>query len=98
MIATRVTEAPADPFVLAQALGGDRALALVRGEDGRATYLAVDPVASSSALDPEPEHELGERLHGEIPRWIGLLPYEARRDLERGPGDDPRPAPDLTET
>jgi anthranilate/para-aminobenzoate synthase component I len=97
MIATRVTNAPADPFVLARALEGHPGLALVRADDGRTTYLAVDPVASSTALDPEPEHVPGVRPHGEIPRWIGLLPYEARRALERGPAVDARPAPDLTE-
>jgi anthranilate/para-aminobenzoate synthase component I len=97
MIETRVTDAPPDPVVLARALEGRPGLALVRGDDGRTTYLAVDPVASSSSLDPEPAHELARREHGEIPRWIGLLPYEARRDLERGPTDDARPGPDVAE-
>jgi anthranilate/para-aminobenzoate synthase component I len=95
MIATRVVNAPTDPFVLARALQGHSELALVQGDDGRTTYLAVDPVASSSDLDPEPDHEPAARPHGEIPRWIGLLPYEARRALERGPADDARPTPDL---
>jgi anthranilate/para-aminobenzoate synthase component I len=97
MIETRLTDAPPDPALLARALEGRPGLALVRGDDGRTTYLAVDPIASSSSLDPEPEHELGPREHGEIPRWIGVLPYEARRSLERGSKEDARPAPDISE-
>ena len=48
-------------------------------------------------LDPEPDLALRSCPHGQIPRWIGLLPYEARRALERGPRDDARPAPDVTD-
>jgi anthranilate/para-aminobenzoate synthase component I len=97
MLESRVLDAPPDPLLLARALAERPGLALVRGEEGAATYLAVDPVASSNALDPEPDHALAARVHGEIPRWIGLLPYEARRTLERGPADDPRPWPDMTQ-
>jgi anthranilate/para-aminobenzoate synthase component I len=97
MIESRAIDTPPDPLLLARALADRPGLALVRGGDGAVTYLAVDPVASSSELDPEPDHALAARPHGEIPRWIGLLPYEARRNLERGPPDDARPAPDTTE-
>jgi len=86
---------PADPFVLARALADRPGLALVRADGGRVTYLACDPTKASRALDPEPSLALAARAHGEIPRWIGLLPYEARRSLERGRGLDPRPEPEI---
>jgi anthranilate/para-aminobenzoate synthase component I len=61
------------------------------------TYVACDPAETSHALDPEPSLALAARAHGEIPRWIGLLPYEARRSLERGPTADPRPEPEIVQ-
>jgi anthranilate/para-aminobenzoate synthase component I len=48
-----------------------------------------DPEARDSALDP-----LGDSVLRRAPRWVGVLPYEARRELER-PGwapEDRRPA------
>jgi len=95
MLASLPVDAPADPFALARALGDRPGLALLWADDGRVTYLACDPTDTRESLDPEPSLALEPRAFGEIPRWIGLLPYEARRSLERTPGDDPRPAPDL---
>jgi anthranilate/para-aminobenzoate synthase component I len=48
-------------------------------------YIASDPIECVQQLDPEPQLELdpsaGQSLS--YPRWIGLLPYEAFRGLER---------------
>jgi anthranilate/para-aminobenzoate synthase component I len=48
-------------------------------------YLASDPIECVERLDPEPklvqEPSSGRSLS--YPRWIGLLPYEAFRGLER---------------
>ncbi len=49
------------------------------------SYLASDPIEFVERLDPEPtlplESDVGRSLS--YPRWIGLLPYEAFRRLER---------------
>ncbi len=53
------------------------------------------PVEESHALDPEPDLPLGGP-EPDLPRWVGLLPYEAFRSDERGPRRpriDDRPAP-----
>lgn len=94
---TSVVDAPADPLAVAYALEGRPALSLVRSVDGIATYVASDPVDTSDELDPEPTLSLEPREHGEIPRWIGLLPYEAQRSLERVTTPDHRPPPDLSQ-
>lgn len=80
-------------------------MALLHGADaaGRgwagSSFLAADPDAASEAIDPfegaggeEARGDAGEL--GRAPRWIGVIPYEARRELER-PGWRPvdgRPA------
>ena len=97
MLASLLVDAPADPLALARALGERPGLALLWADGGRVTYLACDPTDTRASLDPEPSRELAARPFGEIPRWIGLLPYEARRSLERTPADDARSAPDLTQ-
>jgi len=93
---TSTVDVPADPLAVARALEGCPALSLVRAADGSATYVAADPVDTSDELDPEPHLVLEQREHGEIPRWIGLLPYEAQRSLERGAIPDRRPPPDIS--
>lgn len=68
------------------------------GAERRASYLCCDPVAESGALDPEPELALEPSLGpaADCPRWIGVLPYECRRSLERGSAAlDRRPAPQI---
>ncbi|HEY3495967.1 MAG TPA: anthranilate synthase component I family protein [Polyangiaceae bacterium] len=95
MLLSAPVDAPADPFLLARALEGRSSLVLARSEAGRVTYLACDPLEESHALDPEPDRPLAPREHGEVPRWFGLLPYEARRSLERGATSDARPSPQL---
>jgi anthranilate/para-aminobenzoate synthase component I len=61
------------------------------------------PRAVHRALDPEPALALRPHARSRLelaPRWLGLLPYEARRVLERrAPGTPPdrRPEPHLAE-
>jgi anthranilate/para-aminobenzoate synthase component I len=91
-------DVPAEPFTLAQRLAARDHVSLFWAHGGRVAYLACDPVEHSSALDPEPglawapaspEHA--------VPRWVGLLPYECRRDLERAGHGRSRSAPHLAE-
>jgi anthranilate/para-aminobenzoate synthase component I len=95
MFVSQRLEVPADAFVVARALAARDALALVRANQGRTTYVACDPSESAVTLDPELALERHPQEFGEIPRWIGLLPYEARRTLERSPANDVRAAPEL---
>lgn len=88
---------PADPMALARALS-DRAGVTVlasssRGganpEDARASFVACDPTHASDALVPE----VDTVTHGwgglpAAPRWVGVIPYEHLRSLER-PGSVP---------
>src|SRR4051812_24798284 len=77
-------EVPAEPFALARQLVGRAFSSLFWAQQGTRAYLACDPVEHAHSLDPEPALALGPRspLHA-VPRWVGLLPYECRRDLER---------------
>src|SRR5215469_429322 len=95
MLVTKRLEAPADALAIARALADRDALALVLAERGRTAYVACDPTSIAHALDPEPALERRVCDAGEIPRWIGLLPYEARRALERSARPDARPEPEL---
>jgi anthranilate/para-aminobenzoate synthase component I len=94
---TRV-ELPAEPFLLAARLVAEERVSLLWGRGGRVAYLACDPVEESAALDPEPRLQPmpASAAHG-VPRWIGLLPYECRRDLERGQHGAGRAAPHVSE-
>ena len=95
MTVSAPVDAPADPFAIARALADRDALVVARADGGRTTYVACDPSAVSQALEPEPLQRRGACEFGEIPRWFGLLPYEARRSLERPAAFDSRPEPDL---
>lgn len=91
-----------DPIALAERLRADAAdrLALLHAADrtpgpyARFSYVACDPDRQSHELDPladDPDFPFGGaagafRL---VPRWIGVLPYEGHRSLER-PGWSPR--------
>jgi len=89
---------PAEPLWLARRLVDRPYLSLLWAQNGRSAFLSCDPIEQRHALDPEPELLLGPRtpLHA-VPRWIGLLPYECRRDLERAGQGDARAAPHLSE-
>jgi anthranilate/para-aminobenzoate synthase component I len=80
-------DAPADALAVARALAGREGVALVWTKGGTTAYVACDPAAASRDLDPEPGLALCERSGMEFPRWFGLVPYEARRALERRAGD-----------
>ncbi len=95
MVVSKRLAVSADAFAVARVLADGEALALVCAERGRTVYVACDPSAVSTAFDPEPELARRPAPFGEIPRWIGLLPYEARRELERSGHADARPAPEL---
>ncbi len=87
-----------DPLALARALADRQYVSLLWGKNGTLAYLACDPVEHSHALDPEPGLALAARspLHA-VPRWVGLLPYECRRELERGAHGAGRAAPHVVE-
>jgi anthranilate/para-aminobenzoate synthase component I len=94
MFEESLPDLPADPVGLAQRLAGRDHVSLFWGKNGSLAYLACDPVEHSSAFDPEPAlaPALGSSLHA-VPRWVGLLPYEARRGLERAGHGSLRAAP-----
>lgn len=80
------TSLPPDPLRLARRIWGRAHPMLLWSRDGSGpSYLACDPCAESHELDPEPELELRDRgPWGRVPRWVGILPYEAERArLER---------------
>lgn len=91
------TDLPPDALALAERVRDREAPVLFWSAAGSVAYLACDPVELSSALDPEPALEPRAAPLGEIPRWFGLIPYEASRKLERYFSVDPRPAPSLCE-
>jgi anthranilate/para-aminobenzoate synthase component I len=91
-----VDQAP-DPIAIAARLEGRPGLSLLHsaGAAGSAgtSFIACDPIESSSSLLPEASAlELtGEGdTRGRAPRWIGAIPYECARSLER-PGWTRRP-------
>lgn len=109
VLASILAPLPPDPLYFAgilSAAGEPFALlhASERSSDplARFSYVAALPDRSSGRLDPladDPELDLrspGDSLDfflRRAPRWVGVLPYEARRDLER-PGwalEDGRP-------
>jgi anthranilate/para-aminobenzoate synthase component I len=99
---------PPDPFAVARALAGRPGLALLASRpqgapargDARWSFVACDPVEESDDLVPPGEAHAGHGAAGYggamgAPRWVGVVPYEALRALER-PGwtrdPDDRPA------
>lgn len=98
MFEQRLTVAP-DALGLARGLAARPYVSLLWAKEGRVAYLASDPIAHSHALDPEPELRLGFGFtEADVPRWVGLLPYECRRnDMERGGHGAGRGAPHVSE-
>ena len=95
-------DVPADPFVLARALAplGGVALLVSGGartwpQDPQVTYVAAGPRDVSHELCP-PHIEAVEGHGG--PRWVGVVPYEPFRMLERPAWSSPetRPEPSMT--
>ena len=71
---------PPDPIAIAQRLARRESVVLAR--DAAVTYVACDPVERSESLDPEPGRFRAPQPYGELPRWFGMVPYEALRDWE----------------
>lgn len=82
-----------DPLAIAahlQRAGADR-LALLHASDrtpgsfARYSFVSCDPDRESHALDPFEDDPTPKTpgTFGQIPRWIGILPYDAFRHLER---------------
>jgi anthranilate/para-aminobenzoate synthase component I len=105
LLAREVPVAP-DPPALARRLlaSGARGVALLHTAEragpepfglGRWSFVAADPDRTSHALDPLVDDPLPPVAgpFGFLPRWIGVVPYEARRALERPAwaGPDRRP-------
>jgi anthranilate/para-aminobenzoate synthase component I len=97
----RVVDVPARPEKIARALVGRPGFFVLVSSGGGRSFLGCDPVESRSELDPEPGLVPVRIEHRDLcraPRWIGVLPYEARRELERrfdNREPDPRPEPHL---
>jgi anthranilate/para-aminobenzoate synthase component I len=90
-VVRRLPGLPRDPVALGHRLaaaGGEHVALLhaaTEGGWGRASWLAANPDGASHALDPvdDDDHAPIEGPLGGVPRWIGAIPYEARRSLER---------------
>jgi anthranilate/para-aminobenzoate synthase component I len=77
---------PPRPLALARRLRDSSRLAFLWSAAGDGpSFIAPDPIAESDALDPEPAlvARSGRGDLGRAPRWVGFIPYEALRDLER---------------
>jgi anthranilate/para-aminobenzoate synthase component I len=91
-LARRVADRPGLAILVSDRRGA------LRSEDARFGFVACDPVDESDAWVPEP----GASEHGwagfpAAPRWIGAIPYEAGRGLERAAWrpSETRPAPPM---
>ncbi|HLV68501.1 MAG TPA: anthranilate synthase component I family protein [Polyangiaceae bacterium] len=94
---TRRLDVPPEPLRLASALARRPGVVVLWVDEGRTAFVGSDPIALSTALDPEPELALTpSRAEGSVPRWVGLVPYEACRRLEPDVDSDPR-APALVQ-
>jgi anthranilate/para-aminobenzoate synthase component I len=97
------TNLPPDPLALARRVWGAETPMLLWTRDGSGpSFVACDPIAIRAGLDPEPSLRLDPSLGrwGFVPRWVGVLPYEAERArLERASwvAPDERPLPLLAE-
>lgn len=94
----RVLDVSPDPLAIAQALGGRPGLAVLashpdaapRAADARTSFVTCDPVDTSdalvppcAALDAAPDGAAPDGAHDPRPLWIGVVPYEGLRALER---------------
>jgi len=89
----RCVDVPVEPLRVARALAGEPGFVFLwNASSSGPSYAACRPVDFATGLDPEPSLALGGdgSTLGACPRWVGVLPYEARRDLER-PGRTTRP-------
>lgn len=91
-----------DPFAIARRLAQRPGLAVLSSNEshpryGRCSFVACEPVGESLALDPL-EGATRSASAEPVPRFIGVLPFEAFRSLERPAWSRPeqRPAPLLS--
>jgi anthranilate/para-aminobenzoate synthase component I len=95
---------PPDPIAIAARLAGAGPLSLLhsaapyRPGFDEVSFVAIEPERTSTSLDPREDDDEplshAPALAG-VPRWIGLIPYETRRILERARWvpEERRPAP-----
>lgn len=93
---------PPHPAVLARRVWGDDSVLLQSSDGSGPSFIARSPLARSTQLDPEPSLTWGPptSAHSHVPRWIGVLSYEAQRSrLERARWStlETRPAPLVSE-
>jgi anthranilate/para-aminobenzoate synthase component I len=105
VLLARELRLPPDPLGIARLLQGrERArVALLHAAEtgvafGRWSYVAADPDRRSDrldALEDDPGFEGGgESALASVPRWIGVVPYEHRRELERASWSSPDTRPE----
>ena len=103
-----------DPVAVAQHFAGRPGFAFLHGasdgERGQRSFVAVDPIETSTHWLPSLGESRSDVTHGvgraawsgdedarsDVPRWIGAIPYECARSLERASWTrtpDLRPAP-----
>ncbi len=107
MMFARVVDAPPDPVLLARKLSDRPHLALLLGRgpraEARCSFVACDPDAEISTLDPlagAPGDDRAPATLAAFPEHIGFVPYEALRAIERpawSPPED-RALPPLART
>ncbi len=82
----RLVDVAPHPFAIAARLSSEPGFAFLwDARGGGESTIACRPVERSASLDPDPalSPDPGLGPLGRVPRWIGLLPYECRRGLER---------------
>ncbi len=72
----------ADPLSAAAALAGEPGAFILFDQEKERTVLGCRPTARSTAIDPEPHLALDPDAD-DVARWVGVLPYEAFRYVER---------------
>lgn len=93
---------PPNPLILARAVADEPDFCFLwSAAGGGPSFIACHCLERSASLDPEPSLRLArvDGAFGAVPRWIGLLPYESMRSLERPAWtqNDVRPAAHATE-
>jgi anthranilate/para-aminobenzoate synthase component I len=84
-----------DVALLHAAEPGGWGMTLTGGATRSISYVAAAPDGRSAALDPAGDDEIPRAVGplADAPRWIGVLPYEAFRALERRAAEEERPPP-----
>ncbi len=87
-LAAVIVDVEPNPLALAERLVGRPGFALLHAAsgEGEPTFLAADPIESTSAWLPPGSLEVGSSnldTRARVPRWIGAIPYDSARALER---------------